>query len=76
MGKLLIKHTGENGELYTRTLENVIDAGVANDFLAIRYADGTVTFTKSEPINEFQFEPDPPTDEADSGEGQNDTPSQ
>ena len=57
----------------SRTLDNVADAGIAGDFLVIRYADGVVTFTKHYNIDDVQF--DPGTD-AEDGESTDDTPSQ
>lgn len=60
----------------SKTLENVVDAGIANDFFVIRFTDGVVTFTETEPISDAQFDPteDEPA-EAD-GESTDDTPSQ
>lgn len=59
----------------TVTLENVADAGIANDFLVIRYTDGVVTFTKTDGISDVQFDPTGDTPEEDA-EAQDDTPSQ
>lgn len=76
MPKLYVKYAALAGQdPKTVLLDNVADAGVANDFLVIRYTDGVVTFTKTEQITDVQFDP---TEDGDSegAEAQDDTPSQ
>ena len=55
--------------------EDVVDAGIANDFLVVRYSDGVVTFDDTENIDSVQFDPTADAEE-DSGESTDDTPSQ
>lgn len=71
MPKLYIK----NKDGTSRTLDGVVDAGIANDFLVVRFTDGVVTFTQTEPISDVQFDPTEDATEED-GESANDTPSQ
>jgi hypothetical protein len=76
MAKLFIKFRAQgSADPKVATLENVVDAGIANDFLVIRYADGVVTFTTTENITDVQFDP---TEDGDTegAEAQNDTPDQ
>jgi hypothetical protein len=73
MPKLYVKYGTD--EANTVTLQNVADAGIANDFLVIRYTDGVVTFTKTDRITDVQF--DPTEDEAgDDAEATDDTTGQ
>lgn len=58
----------------SRTLDNVADAGIAGDFLVIRYNDGVVTFTKHYNIDDVQF--DPTADAEEDGESTDDTTGQ
>lgn len=66
MAKLYVKYVPKTGfeEGTQVVLENVMDVGIANDFLVVRYTDGVVTFTKTEYITDAQFDPteDEPTD--------------
>lgn len=71
MPKVYIKTT----DGASRTLDNVVDAGIAGDFVVLRFADGVVTFTTTENITDVQFDPTEDAAEED-GEGTNDTPSQ
>ena len=58
-----------------RTLVGVADAGIAGDFVVVRYNDGIIAFTTSENISDFEFDPTGDTEEAD-GEGQDNTTDQ
>ena len=60
----------------SRTLQDVADAGIAGDFLVIRYNDGVVTFTKHYNIDDIQFDPTADQVEEADGESTNDTPDQ
>lgn len=73
MARLLVRYDKEAPN-NTVTLDNVADAGIAGDFLVIRYTDGVVTFTKHYDIDDVQF--DPTGDEPQDGEGQDDTADQ
>lgn len=78
MPKLFIKFRAQgSADPKVATLENVVDAGIANDFLVIRYGDGVVTFTTLENITDVQFDPtEDAEEEGASGEDKDDTPDQ
>jgi hypothetical protein len=78
MPKLYVKYAAlGTAEPKTVMLENVADAGIANDFLVIRYTDGVVTFTKTEQITDVQFDPtEDAEEEGAGGEDTNDTTDQ
>lgn len=74
MAKLYVKYSSPDPDTQGGTvqLDNVIDAGIANDFLVVRYANGVVTFTKTDKIDDAQF--DPTEDETtDNVQGESDT---
>ena len=60
----------------SKTLDNVADAGIANDFFVIRFTDGVVTFTSTEPISDAQFDPTEDAVEEADGESTDDTTDQ
>lgn len=71
------KHNSTSGETTpggTVELQNVVDAGIANDFLIVRYSDNVVSFTKTDYIDSAQFDPSD-GEEADA-EGSDDTTDQ
>jgi len=66
MPRLYIKYGAVgSADPKTVTLENVVDAGIATDFLVIRHGDGVVTFTKTDGISDVQFDPTGDTPEED-----------
>lgn len=78
MAKLLVKYVSTDPATPGASIEldNVVDAGIANDFLVVRYSDGVVSFTKTEHIDSAQFDPtgDAPAEtEGQDAEGNNDT---
>lgn len=73
MAKLLLKYSGKdsNDPGTQVTLDNVVEAGVASDFLIIRHTDGVVVFLKTGNIDSVQF--DPTEDQSADAESTDDT---
>lgn len=79
MAKAYIKYSSADETAKAVQLDNVVDVGIANDFLVIRYKDGVVTFTKTDLIDDVQFDPTEDQVEEnteDNGEAQNNPPSE